>query len=79
MFFFLHHLFLQYEEMKDAVGASKEVILVSNLGNAMEATVSLSPQAVQKCSPPPPAAATSPDAADGPKQKNSYKKKRAKR
>ncbi|KAI3460876.1 hypothetical protein Pfo_017539 [Paulownia fortunei] len=66
-----------YEKMKDTVGASKEVILVSSLGKAMEATVSLSPQTVQKCNPP--AAAAPPDAADDPKRKkNNYKKKKAK-
>ncbi|PIN06403.1 hypothetical protein CDL12_21052 [Handroanthus impetiginosus] len=57
----------KYERMKDAAGASKEVILVSNLAKATGVTVSLSPQTVQKRIPSA-AAAAAPGTAEKPKR-----------
>ncbi|KAH6799656.1 hypothetical protein C2S51_036140 [Perilla frutescens var. frutescens] len=62
-----------YGEMKDALAASKEVLLVSALGKAADITTSLSPQAAQKSTPTPPV--SSPHGADDPKPKKTYKKR----
>ncbi|KAK6120086.1 hypothetical protein DH2020_046216 [Rehmannia glutinosa] len=66
-----------YERMKDVLSGPKELILVSGVGKSPEATLSLSPQKVQKRIPSPSVAA--PDVADGSKRtKKTYKKKKAK-
>ncbi|KAI3449631.1 hypothetical protein Pfo_006296 [Paulownia fortunei] len=73
---FAHGKIDAYEKMNNAMGAAKEVILVSRLEKDAEA-MSLSPQTVQIC-----ISAAAPDADDdqnaSPKQtKNNYKKKMA--
>lgn len=62
-----------YEAMKDAVGATKEVLLVSALEKAANIAANLSPQAVQNCAPTPPA--SSPHGANDPKPKRTYNKR----
>ncbi|KAL8029034.1 hypothetical protein ABFX02_14G202000 [Erythranthe guttata] len=66
-----------YEKMNFALGASKEV-LVSTMSKQKEATISLSPQTVEKRMDPPPDA--KPDATDddSKRKKKSYKKSNAK-
>ncbi|KAL7126599.1 hypothetical protein ABFS83_14G199100 [Erythranthe nasuta] len=63
-----------YEKMNFALGASKEVFLVSTMSKQKEATISLSPQTVEKRMDPPPDA--KPDATDddSKRKKKNYKR-----